>query len=266
MYIYIKWRPEIWYSSAVISCTVLHFLWKFSQRQEQIFDDLQKTMEVTREHLQSQLHQKDAECNHLTHNLDKLQRETTAQCAEVEHCQSMLTATREKSQRDKEALKKATRLQRERAQSVEQENEKLQKQIGDLLVELKQSKTTLLELTTAHKSLKQGKEFLEEETKMLQRNIMDIGETLELSTKTMNGGAVHVADKLCSKVRHLRTLKRDNENLKVFFVYFISSHIFYFPFLSHYPWLWLQIVQDVIYSCNSFPKGLRLHYKYRWDR
>lgn len=172
-------------------------------------------MEVTREHLQSQLHQKTSECDNLHHNLDKLQSETTAQCAEVEHYQSMLTATRDKSQRDKEALKKATRLQRERAQTAEHENEKLQKQIGDLLVELEQSKTTLVDLTAAHKSLKQGKECLEDEAKVLRKNVMDIGETLELSAKSMKGGPVHVADKLCSKVRHLKTVKEENGNLKV---------------------------------------------------
>jgi len=184
------------------------------KQQGRIFDDLQKTMEVTREHLQSQLHQKSSECDHLHHNLEKLQNETTAQCAEVEHYQSMLTATRDKSQRDKEALKKATRLQRERAQGAEHENEKLQKQIGDLLVELEQSKTTLVDLTGAHKSLKQDKECLEDEAKILRRNVMDIGETLELSTKSMKGGPVHVADKLCSKVRHLKTVKEENGHLK----------------------------------------------------
>lgn len=191
--------------------------WSLLQQQDRIFGDLQKTMEVTREHLQNQLNEKTTECDRLHHALEKMRHETNAQCAEVEHYHGMLTATRDKSQRDKEALKKATRIQRERAQTVEQDNEKMQKQINDLLVELEQSKATLLDLTSAHKSLKQDMGCVEDEAKMLRRNVLDIGQTLELSSKTMKGGPVAVSEKLCTKIRHLKNARIESENLKVLF-------------------------------------------------
>jgi hypothetical protein len=172
-------------------------------------------MEVTREHLQNQLNQKEMECEQFRKAYDKMHRESTAQTAEAEHYQGILAATRDKSMRDKEALKKATRLQRERAQKTEEDNEKLQNQINSLLIELDQSKATLQEITEVHKTLKAEREFLEDESSILRKNILDIGETLELSSKTMKSGAVHVVEKLTNKVRHLKSVKLENENLKV---------------------------------------------------
>ncbi|XP_066928037.1 outer dense fiber protein 2-like isoform X1 [Clytia hemisphaerica] len=184
------------------------------KQQGKIYDDLQKTMEATREHLQTELTQKSVECERLQQAFEKSQRDSSACTAEVEHYQSVLAVTRDKSVRDKEALKKATRIQRERADKSEDSNEKLQKQMSDLLIELDHSKRTLIDLTDAHKKLKKDNEYLEDESKILRKNIFDIGDTLELSPKTMKAGPVPVVEKLTSKVRQLKCVKTENERLK----------------------------------------------------
>ena len=172
-------------------------------------------MEATREHLQTELSQKSIECERLQQAFEKSQRESSACTAEVEHYQSVLAVTRDKSVRDKEALKKATRIQRERADKSENSNEKLQKQMSDLLIELEHSKRALLDLTEAHKKLKKDNVYLEDESKIMRKNILDIGDTLELSPKTMKAGPIPVVEKLTSKVRHLKSVKTENDRLKV---------------------------------------------------
>ena len=53
-----------------------------------------------------------------------------------DHYQNLLATTRDKSAKDKDALKKATRIQRERAQRQEELNTELQGQISDLLFQV----------------------------------------------------------------------------------------------------------------------------------
>ena len=53
-----------------------------------------------------------------------------------DHYQNLLASTRDKSAKDKDALKKATRIQRERAQRQEELNTELQGQISDLIFQV----------------------------------------------------------------------------------------------------------------------------------
>lgn len=195
---------------------------------------MQATMETTRRHLQGQLRQKEAECHRMSSIVAKLEHDQVAQKVEVEQYQGLLAATRDKSVRDKEALKKATRIQRERAQRQEDDNEVLQKHVNTLLLELDNAKNMLQDLTDSHNKSKQEKEFLEEESHILRMNILDIGETLELSSKTMKSGPVRVVEKLVSKVRSLKSVKLENANLKVSYlsifvipVNWVFSHVLF---------------------------------------
>lgn len=176
---------------------------------------MQMTMESTRGQLEDQLLQKESECKRFATIINKLEHDYNTQKREIDEYQGMLSATRDKSLRDKEALKKATRVQRERAQKHESDNETLQRQVTTLITELEHAKVTLEDLTSAHNQLKIDKQQLEQDLNILSRHVLDIGDTLELSAKTMKGGPAHVGERLVSKIRTLKSVKLENANLKV---------------------------------------------------
>ncbi|XP_057289965.1 outer dense fiber protein 2-like [Hydractinia symbiolongicarpus] len=184
------------------------------KHQAKTFDELHKTMEATQAHLKNEIRTKEAENNRLSVQCRKLEESSNVQSLEVEHFQGLLAATRDKSMKDKDALKKATRIQRERAQKQEDVNEDMQKQISALLSQLESSKVSLQNLTEAHLKLKQDSEFIEEESKQLRKNVMEIGNIMELSGKHMKAGPAHVTEKLVPKIRILKSIKTENEGLK----------------------------------------------------
>ena len=185
------------------------------QAQAKTFVDLQQTMETTRAHLQNQLRVKEGENNRFAIQNKKLEQESNVHSVEIEHYQGLIAATRDKSIKDKEALKKAARIQRERAQKQEEINEETQRQVSDLITELEHSKITLQDLTEAHVQLRQEQEDLEEDVKIFRKGILELGEIVQLSAKYMKGKPLNALEKLISKVRQLKTVKLENDNLKV---------------------------------------------------
>jgi len=184
------------------------------KHQAKTFEDLQKTMEATRAHLQNQLRLREADNNRLSIQIKKTEQNTDEQSLEVEHYQGLLAATRDKSIKDKDALKKATRIQRERAMKQEEINNDLQRQVTDLIAELEHTKYSLVQITESHTQLSQDRQFLDEENQLLRKNILDAGNVIELSSKSIKAGAVHVSEKIISKVRQLKTVKLENDSMK----------------------------------------------------
>ena len=68
--------------------------------------------------------------------------------AKAEHYQALLTATREKATKDKDALKEATRIQRDRAEKQEDIGTKLKAQLGDLMAQVRLRMLTQIVLST----------------------------------------------------------------------------------------------------------------------
>uniref|UniRef100_A0A671QMB2 Outer dense fiber protein 2 n=1 Tax=Sinocyclocheilus anshuiensis TaxID=1608454 RepID=A0A671QMB2_9TELE len=81
--------------------------------------ELSKVLESTRAHLQGQLRNKEAENNRLNVQIRNLERSISQQQGEVEHLQNQLRDLRQQAEADKEALKKATRAQKQRTQRSE---------------------------------------------------------------------------------------------------------------------------------------------------
>lgn len=78
-----------------------------------------KSVETTRAHLQSQLRNKEAENNRLTVQLRGLERSLMTQKLESDNVRREITTLSEKAGQEKEALKKATRAQKHRAEKYE---------------------------------------------------------------------------------------------------------------------------------------------------
>jgi len=90
------------------------------KEQARTFEELHKTMETTRAHLQNQLRSKEGENFRLSNRLREAEQELNRRIVEVEHLEGLLSSTREKATKDKEALKKATRMHRDRAYKNEE--------------------------------------------------------------------------------------------------------------------------------------------------
>ncbi|XP_069119449.1 outer dense fiber protein 2-like isoform X6 [Argopecten irradians] len=81
-----------------------------AQKEENIaLTGLQSTLESTRAHLQKQLRTKEADCNRMAVQIRTLDGSKAQDKIEIEHLTELLSNAKEKAERDKEALKKATR-------------------------------------------------------------------------------------------------------------------------------------------------------------
>lgn len=96
------------------------------KEQARTFQELQKTIEATRGHLQNQLKTKEGENNRMAVKIRELEQEMNQRLTEVEHLEALLSSSRSKSSKEKDALKKATRIQRDRANKKENAAESLQ--------------------------------------------------------------------------------------------------------------------------------------------
>ncbi|MEQ2171591.1 hypothetical protein GOODEAATRI_012357, partial [Goodea atripinnis] len=77
--------------------------------------DVSRTLESTRAHLQGQLRTKEAENNRLSN----LERAANQQRAEMDHVTEQLNRLKKEALDDREALKRATRSQKQRAERSE---------------------------------------------------------------------------------------------------------------------------------------------------
>lgn len=182
-------------------------------------------METTRAHLQNQLRQKESENSRITIQLKKLEQEIHRQSCEVEHYQGILAATRDKSVKDKDALKNATRIQRERAQKQEEINEKMQKEVSDLMSELQLSKHRMFELSEKQGQLNEANRSLESEVNMLRKCILELGNIMEVPQKAVRAGPIQVSEKLKSKVQELKSVKEENQALKVSIIKLVMFNV-----------------------------------------
>ncbi|KAK3737261.1 hypothetical protein QZH41_019868, partial [Actinostola sp. cb2023] len=102
--------------------------------QAMAFDDLKKTMETTRAHLQNQFRSKEMENNRLQVQIRNLEEQLEQTRVEFEHLEGILTVSRDKTGREKEALKKAARVQKDRVSDREKEIESVRQKLNDKLM------------------------------------------------------------------------------------------------------------------------------------
>lgn len=76
---------------------------------------IQSSLEQTRAHLQRELRSREADCNRMAVQVRTLESRLAQEKVEVDHLQELLRQAHSKYDQDKDALKKAARLQRQRA-------------------------------------------------------------------------------------------------------------------------------------------------------
>lgn len=171
------------------------------------FEELKKTMEATRAHLQNQLRTKEMDGNRLSVQIRSLEEQCEQGRLELEHMQGLLTAQREKSAREKEALKKAARIQKDRVSEREKDLEVLQEKLADRDMELSETKR-------AEQSLKEEKGDSELEIKTLKSRLKELHEMVESTTQEAQSNSSALTAKLSNRTQEVSALRLENEQLK----------------------------------------------------
>ncbi|XP_067109475.1 protein BCAP-like isoform X2 [Osmerus mordax] len=160
-----------------------------------------KSVETTRAHLQSQLRSKEAENNRLTVQLRGLERSLMTQKLEAEDLRREITTLSGKAGQEKEALKKATRAQKHRAEKFEAAVDKCYSQLREKDVQLLEAGA---ERDTWRRQLEQSaddREHLEGQIDLLKCQIADMTEKLQKEREEFTAGN----EILLQKVENLNT-------------------------------------------------------------
>lgn len=171
------------------------------------FEELKKTMETTRAHLQNQLRSKEMECGRLSVQIRSLEDQFEQGRLELEHMQGLIAAQREKSGREKEALKKAARIQKDRVSEREKDLEVLQEKLAEKDIALSETKRM-------EASLKEDKGDAELEIRTLKSRIRELHELVETTEKASQSNSEALTTKLSTRTQEVNTLRLENEQLK----------------------------------------------------
>lgn len=171
------------------------------------FEELKKTMETTRAHLQNQLRSKEMECGRLSVQIRSLEDQYEQGRIELEHMQGLIAAHRDKNSREKEALKKAARIQKDRVSERDKDLEVLQEKLAEKDLALSETKR-------AEASLKEEKSDADIEIKTLKNRLKEMHELVDTTEKAAQSNSDSLTTKLGTRTQEVNTLRLENEQLK----------------------------------------------------
>ncbi|XP_068513505.1 outer dense fiber protein 2 isoform X2 [Anas acuta] len=176
--------------------------------------ELSKSMEAVRGHLQAQLRNKEAENNRLTVQIRNLERNEAQHKAEVELIKEQLKELRQKTDHDKEALKKALRAQKERAERSEEYAEQLSVQLAEKDSYVGEALSTLESWRSRYNKVVKDKSDLELEIVTLNSRMADLLEQQTTLEDRMREDRDDLMDKLHQQTAETTSFKMENERLK----------------------------------------------------
>ncbi|KAM9307128.1 outer dense fiber protein 2 [Pholidichthys leucotaenia] len=177
--------------------------------------DLAKSLESVRAHLQGQLRSKEAENNRLSVQIKNLERAASQQKAEMEHLTEQLTRLKQQASTDREALKRATRAQKQRAERSEDTAGQLSVQLLDMEKELADALSAAEMWESRHTQETKDKNRLEIEVSLLNSRIAELNEQLQ---STEDRGRVEkdaLLDRLHALTTESTASKLENQSFKL---------------------------------------------------
>uniref|UniRef100_A0A8B9ZIC3 Outer dense fiber protein 2 n=1 Tax=Anas platyrhynchos TaxID=8839 RepID=A0A8B9ZIC3_ANAPL len=187
---------------------------KGERDQAKTASELSKSMEAVRGHLQAQLRNKEAENNRLTVQIRNLERNEAQHKAEVELIKEQLKELRQKADHDKEALKKALRAQKERAERSEEYAEQLTVQLAEKDSYVGEALSTLESWRSRYNKVVKDKSDLELEIVTLNSRMADLLEQQTTLEDRMREDRDALMDKLHQQTTETTSFKMENERLK----------------------------------------------------
>ncbi|TRY74255.1 hypothetical protein DNTS_008991 [Danionella cerebrum] len=176
--------------------------------------ELSKVLESTRAHLQGQLRNKEAENNRLHVQIKNLERTISQQQGEVDHLQNQTQELKQQAEADKEALKKATRAQKQRAQRSEDTVGQLSSQLIEIEKQLGEAVSAAENWSDRHAKEMKDKAQLEMEITLLNSRIADVTQQLhgqEEKSRTERDGLLNRLHELNIEGT---TVRLENQSIK----------------------------------------------------
>ncbi|KAG9343200.1 hypothetical protein JZ751_014179 [Albula glossodonta] len=144
-----------------------------------------KSVETTRAHLQGQLRHKESENSRLLVQLRGLERSMAEQKLEIESLKTQISSCSEKEKEEKEALKKATRAQKQRAEKFEAAVEKSYTHLRDKDAELACVRSEVELWKKRQEEAMDEKAPLEAQIAILKQQIADMTAQLQSERETV---------------------------------------------------------------------------------
>ncbi|XP_051663401.1 outer dense fiber protein 2 isoform X1 [Manacus candei] len=176
--------------------------------------ELTKTLENVKAHFQAQLRSKESENNRLVTHLRNLERNEAQLRADLELVMDQLKELRNKGDADKEALKKAVRAQKERAERSEEYVQKLTAQLAEKDNCIAEARSNLESWRNRCNKAVKDKGDLEMEVVGLNSRVADLMEQLAKLEEKMRDDRQNLMDKLHQQAGEANSLRKDNERLK----------------------------------------------------
>ncbi|KAL8602079.1 hypothetical protein ACOMHN_007349 [Nucella lapillus] len=186
-----------------------------AQREESAaLGNLQDSLETTRGHLQKQLRTKEADCNRMAVQIRTLEGQLAQNKLEVDHLQDLVATAKQRADNDKDALKKATRAQKQRAERGEGEVERFR---GQLMERDSQVNDLNAQLSVVRSRLEKDssqKEHAEAQRNALQKRVDELECLVDRVENNSKSQVESLTVRLHEKSSDVTTLKLENERLK----------------------------------------------------
>ncbi|XP_038637483.1 outer dense fiber protein 2 isoform X5 [Scyliorhinus canicula] len=192
----------------------LHIQYQTEKDNARAAAELSKSLETTRAHLQGQLRSKEADNNRMLVQMRNFERTISQQKGELDYLTEQLRQFQMKGDRDKEALKKATRAQKQRAERSEDAVELLNGQLIDKESQLAEALSTVEMWRSCHNKVMKEKSKLDVEISVLNNRITDLlDQTHHLEDKA-RGEMESMMSKLQKMSSESTCIKMENETMK----------------------------------------------------
>ncbi|XP_014191211.1 outer dense fiber protein 2 isoform X1 [Haplochromis burtoni] len=185
-----------------------------------------KSLESTRAHLQGQLRSKDAENSRLTVQIKNLEKAANRQKVEIKHLTDQLVTLKQQAGADREALKRAARAQKQRAERSEDTAGHLSIQLLDMRLvaegsQVLKSEKQIAEVLSAaetwqsqHAREAKDKSKLDIELSLLNSRIAELTEQLHTTKDKGRAEKEALLDRLREITAESTAAKLENQSLK----------------------------------------------------
>ncbi|XP_013420317.1 outer dense fiber protein 2 [Lingula anatina] len=186
-----------------------------NQKEENLaISGMQSSLEQTRAHLQKQLRVKESDCNRMAVQIRGLESQLAQEKIEVDHLQELLQTAKEKAERDKEALKKATRVQKQRAARSEDTVQQINSQLLEKEAQAADLEAQLENIRSRVEKLSKEKSQVMGENSALKTRISELESQIEQMEENQRVQMDSATAQLHTKTSEVSSLKLDNERLR----------------------------------------------------
>ncbi|XP_020495708.2 outer dense fiber protein 2 isoform X4 [Labrus bergylta] len=176
--------------------------------------ELSKSLESTRAHLQGQLRSKEAENNRLSVQIKNLERAANQQKAELERLKEQLERMKQQASSDREALKRATRAQKQRAERSEGTAGQLSVQLLNLEQQVTEALNAAESWQSRHAQEVREKSKLEIEVSLMKSRVAELTEQLQSSEEKSRVEREALLDHLHALTTEGSAAKLEKQTLK----------------------------------------------------